>query len=492
MVELSAQNPYRGGMNTTSSESSLPHVVVIGGGFGGIEAVRGLRNAKVRVTLVDQNPYTTFQPLLYQVATSTLNPGDVTYFLRAMRTGQPNLQVELGRVAAMDHAERTVTLDRGKVLHYDYLVIATGVSANFFNIPGAEEHSWPMYTREQALAVRDRIGGLLDAASRRHGSKFRVVIVGGGPTGVEMAGALAEMRNKDLPVVYPEIQRGDFDITLVDMAERVLGKFGEDSSSYTHDALEERGVRILLSEMVEEVREDGVVLKNKHDGEVTVESAALVVWASGVGIPDEVSEWGLPQTKQGRILVDDRLQVKDFPRVFAVGDVASIGDHGLPQLAQPALQMGQHAAKVIAARVAACAPVADAGSAKRGDDSLLGKVTSGLRRAVGHNKSRTQAMDPGPFVYKDLGILATIGRADAVAEATNLPNLRGFPAWMIWNGVHIATLMGGRNRLASFVNLTSKYLLWHRNHNLIVGDITKFSKQALNGNKLSASRQRTE
>ncbi|MDO4889018.1 MAG: NAD(P)/FAD-dependent oxidoreductase [Actinomycetaceae bacterium] len=423
-------------------DGDLPHVVIVGGGFAGISAARSLRRAEVRVTLVDRNPYSTFQPLIYQVATSTLSPGDVTYFLRAMRTNQPNLGVVLGDIIAMDHAAKTLFFEDGNRMRYDYLIVATGVSANFFGIPGAAEHSLPLYTRRNALDVRDRLMGLLDAASRRSDAKIRIVVVGGGPTGVETAGALAEMRNKDLPVLFPEIGSDAIEITLVDMADRLLGPFHPKSSDYARKALDKRGVKLLFSQAVKEVRNDGVVLAPVDgSGPETFLDAAIVLWASGVGVPDIVAKWGLPQTKRGRILVNEHLEVDGVADVFAAGDVASIGEQGLPQLAQPAKQTGKHIGKVIRAQL------------------------EGRKR-------------PRPFKYKDLGIMATIGRASAVAEVKHVPRMRGFLGWMIWNSVHIATLMSGRNRLSSFVNLTTKYLLWRKNHSLIVGDITDFSKAA--------------
>lgn len=430
--------------------ASLPHVVIVGGGFGGIAAARGLRKANVRVTLIDRNPYSTFQPLLYQVATSTLNPGDVTYFLRAVRRGQPNLRVELGTVMSMDHDDQRIVMDDGRTISYDYLIVATGVSANYFGIPGAEDHALPLYTRQEAIDVRDRINGLLDAATKRPNEKVRIMIVGGGPTGIETAGAIAELKDKDLPVLYPELDPDALEIMLVDMADRVLGAFSEESSAYTKKELEKRGVNVVLAQSVKEVRVDGVTLGAMDgSGEETWVPAAAVLWASGVTVPSAVSNWNLPQVRGGRIPVSGTLQVDGMPRVFAVGDVAAMTDGPLPQLAQPAKQTGHHAAGVIR--------------------DLLDNRT------------------PRSFRYKDLGILATIGRADAVAEVTGLPKLKGFAAWMIWNSVHIATLMGGRNRISSMVNLGTKYLVWGRSHNLIVGDITDFSRNATTG-PLSAAR----
>ncbi|WP_182354025.1 NAD(P)/FAD-dependent oxidoreductase [Flaviflexus huanghaiensis] len=433
----------------TADFSSWPHVVIVGGGFAGIAAARGLRRARVRVTLIDRNPYSTFQPLLYQVATSTLNPGDVTYFLRAVRRNQPNLRVELGSVEFMDHEDKHVVLDDGRAISYDYLIVASGVSAAFFGIPGAEENALPLYTRTEAIDVRDRINGLLDAATKRPGEQLRIIIVGGGPTGVETAGALAELKNKDLPILYPELDVDAMEIMLVDMADRVLGAFSESSSTYTHEELEKRGVTVALGQSVKEVRADGVKLQAMDDsGEETWMPAAAVLWASGVAVPP-IANWNLPQGRGGRVSVSDTLQVEGLPHVLAAGDIAALESGPLPQLAQPAKQTGAYAAKVI--------------------EGLI------------------NGTEISPFEYKDLGVLATIGRADAVAEVGNLPALKGFAAWMIWNSVHIATLIGGRNRISSMVNLGLKYIMWGRSNNLIVGDITDFSRNATIG-PLSAAR----
>lgn len=410
-----------------------PHVVILGGGFGGFSAARALRKARVRVTLIDQRAFSTFQPLLYQVASSSLNPGDVTYFLRAARAKQRNLRVETGKVKTIEADKKRVVLADNRAVTYDYLVVATGVEANFFGIPGAEEHALPLYTRDQAVAIRDQFTARLEMSARVRQS-LRMVIVGAGPTGVETAGAFAELYDKDLPVLYPELDRADRSIALVDMAPRVLGGFSEESSDYTEEELEKRGVDIKLGQKVKEVREDGVLIEDSETGEEDFVEGALIIWASGVGVPDAVSEWGLPQVKGGRIPVDEHLRVEGHPNIYAAGDIARVGEgKGLPQLAQPAKQTGDYIGRDIAARIA--------------------------------------GEDIDPFEYADYGVLATIGRADAVAEIAHMPRLTGFTAWMLWNSVHIGTLFGGRNRLASFVNLTSKYLLWSTNQNLIVGDI---------------------
>ncbi len=420
--------------NTRQKRRDRPRVVVLGGGFAGLAAVRRLRRENVDVTLIDQHAYNTFQPLLYQVATATLNPGDVTWALRSVHSRRFSARFVLGRVAGIDHERRQLTLDDERLIPYDYLIICTGVVVNYFGIEGAREHSFPLYTRAQALALRDELQRVLELASR-HGQpeEMRVVIVGAGATGVETTGAMAEMRDRDLPVLFPELDCARIHITLVERSPYVLGPFQRESREYAADALRERGAELRLDTSVETVTEDGVTISS-NGGPAEFLPAQIVVWASGIVAPEQVGQWGLRQGKGGRLLVDDRLRVFGHPRVFAAGDIAVTEDDPLPQQAQPAIQAGNHAAGVIA-------------------NDIEGRPTSS-------------------FEYRDLGSLATIGRRDAVAEATHLPRLTGLPAWIAWNVVHIRALLGGRNRLAAMVNLGSKYLLWPHDHNLIVGDPT--------------------
>jgi len=408
---------------------------VVGGGFGGLHAVRELKRADVDVTLVDRHTYNTFQPLLYQVATATLNPGDITWFLRAVRSHQRNVRFVRGAVVAMDHSSRTIQLDEGRTLPYDYLVVAAGVTTNFFDIPGAEQYALPLYRRSQALALRDRIiAALEDAAARGMRGDMRVAVVGGGATGVETAGALAEMRNNDLPVTYPELDHDRVHVTLIEQAPSLLGPFHPKLQQYAQRSLVKRGVDIRLGTAVKQVRPDGVILGDDEE----FLSAGLVVWASGIIAHPVVGDWGLPQGRGGRIVVNDRLRVDGFDGVFAVGDIAvEEGDRALPQLAPPAIQGGRYVGKQIAAEV----------------------------------RGRVDADHPyNRFTYRDKGILATIGRSSAVAQVTGLPDVRGFPAWVIWIFVHIMYLLGYRNRLATMVNLSAKYVFWRSSHNAIVGE----------------------
>lgn len=407
-----------------------PHVVVVGGGFGGLHAAHALRNANVDVTLLDRHTYNQFQPLLYQVATAALNPGDVTYFLRSVRARQSNLRFVKGTVRSMDHSRNAITLDDDTEIDYDYLVIAAGATTNYFGIPGAAEHAMPLYRRSQALAIRDRMFARLeDAAINDQSRDLRIVVVGGGPTGVETAGAFAELRNNNMPVTYPELDPARTHVTLVEMMPSLLGPFHSRLQEYAHRALQRRHVDVRVSTAVKEVRPDGVVLGEQ--GEFL--PAGLVVWASGVTTHESLADWDVPRGRGGRITVDEQLRVDGTEGVFAVGDIAvGEGDRALPQLAQPAIQGGRYVGELIEAEVA--------GSSR------------------------------GPFRYRDKGTMATIGRSAAVAEIKGLGRVTGFLAWVIWMVIHIYSLLGNRNRLATVVNLGARYLFWNGSHNAIVGE----------------------
>jgi NADH dehydrogenase len=219
----------------TGERNIRPQVVVLGGGFGGLAAVKAMRRLDADVTLVDRHAYNTFQPLLYQVATAGLNPGDITYFLRSRHARQKNMRFRKGDVTHVDTAARRVHLDDGLVLDYDYLVVATGMTTNYFGVPGAEEHALPLYTRQHALAVRDRIFTDLENAVRQGQPRdLRVLVVGAGATGVEMAGTLAELRNGSAKALYPELDANRMHITLVEMSPHVLAPFPARLRRYAH------------------------------------------------------------------------------------------------------------------------------------------------------------------------------------------------------------------------------------------------------------------
>jgi NADH dehydrogenase len=406
-------------------------VVVIGAGFAGLATMRALTGSGADVTLVDRNVYSTFQPLLYQVATGGLNPGDVAYSVRGF-VRKRHGRFRHGTVANIDTAGRTVALADGGTLDYDYLVLATGVTVNYFGIPGAAEHTRALYTRAEAIALRDELMGALErVASGRGRDDLTVVIVGGGATGVEMAGTVAELRTAGLAAAFPEINPARVRVLLVEQGPELLSPFHPRLRSYALRQLLDRHVDVRLNTAIRKVTSDSVVL---DDGE-TVHSD-LTVWAAGVAAPAGLKAWGLPQREGGRIAVGHDLRVDGQPRIFAAGDIARIDDQPLPQLAQPALQAGQHVAQQI----------------KRLMD---GQPTIGFR-------------------YHDKGSMATIGRGAAVVELSNgAIRFTGVSAWLTWLGLHIVTLLGGRNRISALVNLGWRYLAWPSGSGVIVGDVTE-------------------
>ena len=406
-------------------------VVIIGGGFAGLTAAHELTKAGREVMIIDRHAYTTFQPLLYQVATGALNPGDVTYSLRRWASNDRSHLASFRRatVTGIDFEKKQVIVSRGQPIGYDKLIVSPGVGANFFGIPGAEEYTRRIYTRRQALEVRDIIfSGLeLMAAERNPDKRFCAIVVGGGPTGVETAGALAEMKTQGLPVLYPEIGVDNFHVVLVEMTDRLLGPFDRRLQRYTKRALARLGVDVRLNTAVKEVFPDHV---DFADGSQL--ACDIVIWASGVGAHSVVKDWGLPQGRGGRILVEPDQQVVGFEDVYAAGDACLCESEPQPQLAQPAIQQGKLVAQ-----------------------NILAAQDGGAQET---------------FVYHDKGTMATIGRNAAVVQLPNGTKFTGFPAWLMWVLVHIATLLGGRNRISAMLNMGVRYLSWPKSAVGIIGD----------------------
>ncbi|WP_311197469.1 NAD(P)/FAD-dependent oxidoreductase [Aestuariimicrobium sp. p3-SID1156] len=422
-----------------SQKGAPQRVVVVGGGFAGLHATMDLTKAGFQVTLVDRHPYTTFQPLLYQVATGGLNPGDITYALRRFAAARKNHLGTFRRasVTGIDRENKLVHTDQGEPIPYDYLVLSLGVGANFFGIEGADQYARTIYTRAAALEVRDIIfSGLEQLSSDRDPDRrFTVAVVGGGATGVEMAGTLAELKSEALPVLYPELRTDNFRVVLVEMAEALLMPFDPTLRHYALDELRKRGVDVRLGTTIKKVEADRVEFANGNSLDVDV-----VVWAAGVGAHAVVKDWGLPQGRGGRILVDPDLRVQGTEDIFACGDCALIEENALPQLAQPAIQQGGHAAKNI------------------------------VRLSEGEQTE--------PFHYLDKGTMATIGRNAAVMQLSSkgrIPELKvkGYPAWLAWVVVHLRSLLGGRNQVQAMINMGFRYLTWPRSATGILGDITE-------------------
>jgi NADH:ubiquinone reductase (H+-translocating) len=409
------------------SDGGAARVVVAGAGFGGLAAVRQLARAGTQTTLIDRNIYATFQPLLYEVATAGLTSSDVAFPARSV-SYRYHAAFRHGELASIDPAARQITLTGGGMFGYDYLILATGVAAAYHGIPGAAEYSLGLYTRADAIALRDRImTGLERLSLTGHDSDVAVTVIGGGATGVELAGSIADLRNIALAASYPEIDRARVHISLIERAPALLEPFHPTLGEYTRRQLIKRGVDVRLGTAIAEITPSQVVLA---DGSVL--ASDITVWAAGVAAPEAVSGWGLPQAAGGRILTGPDLCVIGQDRIFAIGDIAFIEDQPLPQLAQPALQMGKHAAGQIR-RLEAGQPVV-------------------------------------PFRYHDKGIMATIGYRSAVVELPRHLRIHGTLAWLAWLALHLITLLGGRNRISALVNMSWRYLTWRRGGGLIVGE----------------------
>jgi NADH dehydrogenase len=414
----------------------MPHVVVLGAGFAGLAATQQLAKQGFRVTLLDRHPYNTFQPLLYQVATGGLNAGDITYSLRFF-TAKFKGKVRFRRteVTGIDHEGRKVLCDDGINIDYDYLIVANGITTNHFGIPGAAEYTMSMYTRPEALAVRDTIFGGIETiagTSNPQSGGFTIVVVGGGATGVEMAGQLAELKGNAIPKVYPELNPSLLRVVLVEMGPHLLAPFDDKLRKYTLRELVKRGVDVRLNTAISEVHPDRVEFKDGSSMPVD-----LVIWAAGVSGSSALKTWGLPLGRAGRVEVHSDLRTINDDRVFAIGDTSLIVENALPQLAQPAIQMGRHAARQI-------------GNAHRGQPTQ-------------------------PFAYHDKGTMATIGRADAVLQMPNGIKMTGLFAWLGWIALHIMFLLGSRNRIQTIINLAVRYLGLGRS-GVIVGDVAETPK----------------
>ena len=404
-----------------------PRVVIVGSGFAGLTALNRLAKSGMHLTLVDRNSYSTFQPLLYQVATAGLTSADVAYptWTAAHKT---QARFRKGEVIGIDTDARHVLLADGATLPYDYLVLATGVSAAFFGVDGADKHSFSLYTRQDAIILRDRLMAELEQRSVPGNDRdLSITIVGGGATGVEMAGTLAELRNIALPASFPEINRERMRVTLIELSTALLASFNDRLRDYALRELIDRGVDVRLDTKIERVEHDSVHLS---DGSKL--ASDMTIWAAGISGPSWLAKTGLPTGRGGRLETGPDLRVTGYNRVFAVGDIGIIEGDALPQLSQPAIQQGRHAADQIRRMEA-------------------GKPTQ-------------------PFSYKDHGIAATIGHRSAVVELPIRIKMRGTLAWLGWLGLHLFFLLGNRNRISALVNLSWRYLTWSRGGGVIIGD----------------------
>jgi NADH:ubiquinone reductase (H+-translocating) len=410
----------------------LPKVVVIGAGFGGRDLTRRLRDAPVEVTLIDRNNFHTFQPLLYQVATAGLTAADVAYPVRGIFQRQRNARFRRGEVTGVDWDGKRVLLDGQAPLPFDELVIAAGATVGWFGTTGAEEHGFPLYTLADAVRLRNHVIERFEAADADPAlvddGALTFVVVGGGPTGVEMAGALAELFSVVFRKDYKSLDVGRARVVLVEMQDHLLSPFAASSRQHALDTLVSRSVEVRLDTKVAEVGPRHVRFA---DGDVL--PCHTLVWAAGVRPNPLAASLGLPQVPGGRIAVRPDLSVDGRDGVWAIGDIAGApGPDGrpLPQLAPVAMQGGKHVAKQIVRRL--------------------------------ERKPTTR------FRYLDKGTMATIGRRAAVAELPLRIRLRGGIAWLAWLGLHLVLLVGPRNRVAVLVNWAWNYLTWDRGPRIIL------------------------
>jgi NADH:ubiquinone reductase (H+-translocating) len=404
------------------------HVVIVGGGFAGIGCARRLaKHDDVRITLIDRNNYHQFQPLLYQVATSQLASSDIAYSLRKLFNDNSNVAVKLADVAAIDPGARFVTTASGETYGGDALVLAAGSQPNFFGTAGAEEHAFPLYSLDDAQRLRSRIIGVFEEADRDPSlieqGALNFVVIGGGPTGVELAGALADLIHDTMSVEFHDLAVTAAQIHVVDLGHVLLGAFSDSAHDYASKVLGRKGVRLHLGVAVTEIGPGHVTLA---DG--TTIRTRCVVWGGGIKAPAVAGAAGLGQGRGGRIDVEADLTVDGAPGVYAVGDVANIpspdgATH--PQLGSVALQSGVTAA-----------------------DNLVADFRGKPRKS---------------FHYHDKGIMAMIGRGAAVAEVgAHRHELHGVIAFSSWLGVHAALMTGVRNRVDAFVTWGSDYFTKER------------------------------
>jgi len=395
--------------------SSTRHVAIVGAGFGGLGVAEQLGHVPVEVTLIDRHNYHTFQPLLYQVATSLLNAEDVGAPVRSMFRHQDNVTFRMAMVTAIDAAGQNIQLDDGKQISYDYLVLAGGATVNYFNTPGAAEHAFPLYTLTNAVKLRNRILERFEAADRDpaliEDGALNFVIVGAGPTGVETAGALSDLFYNLLPHDYHQLATEKARVIIVEMGKEVLAPFKDNLRAYAKEQLEQRRVELRLEQAVAEV--GGTFVRLKSGEEI---KAHTLIWAAGVRANPLADMLGSPQGRGGRIKLNPDLSVPDHPEIFVVGDMGEVASDGkvLPQLGSVAMQSGEHVGRQIARRL--------------------------------------QGEQGQPFKYWDKGFMATIGRGSAVVEFPNKRTLDGPLAYFAWLGVHLALLSGIRNRIETLWN----------------------------------------
>ena len=416
-------------MAKRASKDERPHVVVLGGGFGGIAAARALKRAKVRVTLVDKRNHHLFQPLLYQVATAALAATDIASPIRKVLAGQKNATVFMARAQTIDTAKKVVKLVDGEIA-YDFLIVAVGMTNSYFGHDEWEPFAPGLKSLEEALEIRRRVLLAYESAERAEGAEARrafltFVVVGGGPTGVELAGALVEIAQRTMAQNFRRFDPTDARVVLIEGGDRLLATFPPELSEQAFHDLRDLGVEVRLNTRAKNIDAHGVDIEDERI------DAETVLWGAGVAGVPVVKSMGTPMDRAGRVIVESDLSVPGAPEVFVVGDIAAAKSNGepVPGVAQGAIQGGVHAAKMI-------------------------------RRILDSEPTE-------PFVYRDLGSMATIGRKRAVAVMGQM-RMTGFVAWMAWLFVHLMALVEFRTRIFVFMQWAWAYLTYQRSARIIL------------------------
>ena len=414
----------------SSSAGTRPRVVIVGAGFGGLSAARALARSPVDTLVIDRNNYHTFHALLYQVAAAELEPEEISYPVRTILRGMPNASFLMGQVERINLDAKTLNV-AGHAIQYDYLILATGSMTRFFGVEGAAENAFELKTLDNAIALRNHILCCLEQAESEPDAEVRrrlltFAIVGGGPTGVEFAGALAELMRGPITRDYPALNPSDVRVVLLQAVDSVLPDLPSRLRNYVLQRLRRMGIEVFLSAVATGATPEGVHLK---DGSFI--PSRTVVWTAGVRGEDLAETLGLPVAGDGRVQVMPSLQLPGHPEAYAIGDLARVerDGHPLPFTAPPAIQEGTAAALNI--------------------------------------KRQLENSNPLPFQYRDKGSLATIGRFAAVAHIGRR-EFRGFGAWVLWLGVHIFNLIGFRNRILVMVDWAWDFLLYERAVRLIL------------------------
>jgi NADH dehydrogenase len=408
----------------------LPHVVIIGAGFAGLTAAKKLRNAPVRITLVDRNNYHLFQPLLYQVAIAGLVPSQVAYPLRTIFRNQKNLTFQMGEVTSIDFDAKYVKLN-GSVIAYDHMIIAVGGETNFFGMDSVREYGFQLKDIESAVNTRNHLLKMFEDASREADPEKRkamltFVVVGGGPTGVETSGALAELISHVMRKEYPALDIREARVLLLEAGNALIANYPDELRKATLRLLKKKNVEVVFNAKLTDYNGQRLALA---DG--TEVQANTLIWTAGVKAAGITSRLGVQVAGSGRVRAEATLQVPGHPEVYVLGDAAyfeSESGQPLPMLSTVAIQQGEF-------------------------------VAENIQRAI-------EGLEQKPFRYKDPGLLATIGRNAAVARIWGL-SFSGLVAWLIWVGLHIYRLIGFRNRLAVLINWAWDYFFYDNQVRLI-------------------------